>query len=125
MSVGVRDCAAQRRYDIRPEVKRQAFVAARVIVSAQEFVTGVPDQHSARHQLELAAPAVAAEAPLAHVGHRKIAVLLGERRRFRAGAAPEIDDRDEVALQEMGRLHGAAIVVQPGRATRQFALTQR
>ena len=89
------------RFDcVRRKVERQALVAAIVVlVRADEFVAGMPDQHRARDELERAAAAAVAEAAAAHVGDRERTVHFGKRQVVRARVAPIVDDSQRVARE--------------------------
>ena len=60
------------------EAERQALVAARVVVRADEFVAGEADQHRARDHLELPAADAVAERAVADVGQRERPVAVPE-----------------------------------------------
>src|SRR5216683_936873 len=111
----------------RPETtptKRQAFVAADVIVGTDIFVAGMADQDRSRHQLEEAAARAAAEAALAHIGDRVAAVPLHERRIVRPGAAAEVGHRDGLLLQKRGCGHAAILALRARRSNRKQHVEQ-
>src|SRR6185436_582116 len=70
---------ADRLDQLRRQLKRQAFIAADVIVAADILIARSADQHGARHQLEIPAARAVAEAALAHERNRGAIVPLHER----------------------------------------------
>ena len=91
---------ADRLHQFRLQEKRQAFVAADMVVVADEFAAGMADQHRSRDQLEGAAAGLVAEAALAHIGDRMAAVPFRERRVAGHGVATEVGHRNRRALQQ-------------------------
>jgi hypothetical protein len=96
---------AQVLDDFRLEVKRQTFVAARMLVRADELVTGKAEQHRARDHLEMPTANAIAEGAVADVRQRVALMLLRERRIARPGGASIVDDRNGSAVQGGCREH--------------------
>jgi hypothetical protein len=100
--------AADQVDKARRQVKRQAFVAAdMVVVGADVFVARTAHQHRAGDQFVRVAARAVAEAALAHVGDRVALVQLGVGPGTRARVAAVAGHADRVGLQFCGDEHGA------------------
>ena len=105
-----------RNFGRQPE--RQAFVAAGMVVRADELVAGKADQHCAGDHLELPAADPVAEGAVADVGDGERLVALRKRPVARTGVAAEVDDRDRPAVQGRCRDHCPAWSRKPPPTTR-------
>jgi hypothetical protein len=108
----VADCFHQ----FRAQKKRQALIAADVIVATDIFIAGMADQDRSGYQLEEAAAAAAAETALAHKGDRAGAMPFHVRRVARPGAAAEVGHRNGLALQQGRDVHGGILDLRARRS---------
>src|SRR5215510_1649407 len=96
-------------------MKRQAFVALRMLVRAHVFVARAPDERGPGDELRGFAAGDVAEGAPSHVGDGIAAMDFGERRVRRSGRAAVVVNRDRSALQYRRRRHSMDFT---GRRTR-------
>ena len=106
--------------------KRQAFVAADMVMGADVFVAGMADQDRSRHQLEEPAAASATEAALAHIGDR-VAVDTAPRTACRP--APALQRKSDTEMDPRCRSvvarHAANLGLRARRSNREQHVEQR
>ena len=93
-----RAAVADRLHQLGVQEKRQALVAADVVMRAGIFVAGMADQHRSRHQLAGLAAAAQAETAFAHIGNRVARMQFRERLVIRPGIAAELGHADGFAF---------------------------
>ena len=103
--------------------KRQAFVAADVVMGADIFVAGMADQDRSRHQFVETPAAMAAEAALAHIGDRMAARIVRRTAcrpgpRVQRNSDTEMRSRCSSVVRSCRKFRYAGAAVQPAAARR-------